>query len=139
MHVALSHARMKTMPMPRSSSRHPLTTQVLFCPMRQGFSSHWLLSPTPPQDAKRADFPLPTLGPKLAALQHEASFGRGFVVLKGVPVERYSRKASVIAFWLIGQHWGLVSGGHTAVLLRDRIVSQVMPVVPKVNSKLFHE
>ena len=74
-----------------------------------------LSCPSPPQDAKRADFPLPTLGPKLAALQHEASFGRGFVVLKGVPVERYSRKASVIAFWLIGQHWGLVSRDHTAL------------------------
>ena len=60
------------------------------------------------QDARKADFPLPKLGPKLSAIQQEASFGRGFALLKGVPVERYSRKESLIAYWLIGQHWGTV-------------------------------
>lgn len=60
------------------------------------------------QDARKADFPLPTLGPKLTAIQQEASFGRGFALLKGVPVDRYSRKESLIAYWLIGQHWGAV-------------------------------
>lgn len=60
------------------------------------------------QDARKADFMLPTLGPKLSAIQQEASFGRGFALLKGVPVDRYSRKESLIAYWLIGQHWGTV-------------------------------
>lgn len=43
------------------------------------------------QDVKLDAFPLPTLGPKLKAMQHEASFGRGFQMIKGVPVDRYTR------------------------------------------------
>ena len=62
------------------------------------------------QDVKKADFPLPQFGPKLKEMQNEASFGRGFVLLKGVPVDRYTRRESLLAYWLIGQHWGMVRG-----------------------------
>mmetsp|Transcript_37065 Transcript_37065/g.82427 ORF Transcript_37065/g.82427 Transcript_37065/m.82427 type:complete len:361 (+) Transcript_37065:175-1257(+) len=58
------------------------------------------------KDASKDSFPLPTFGPKLKEIQHEVSFGRGFALLKGVPVDRYSRQESLIAYWLMGQYWG---------------------------------
>src|SRR5262245_38365838 len=41
-------------------------------------------------DVRRRDFELPTLEPKLATHLEEIRAGRGFVVLRGLPVERYS-------------------------------------------------
>ena len=38
---------------------------------------------------EQADFPLPRLGRRLKALQEELEDGRGFAVLRGVPVARY--------------------------------------------------
>src|SRR5690348_5818609 len=35
-------------------------------------------------------FPLPTLGAFLGGLRDELRFGRGFVLLRGIPRERYS-------------------------------------------------
>ena len=55
--------------------------------------------------ASREDFPLPTLGPKLAALAEEAKHGRGFVLLKGFPVEKLTRQQSVIGYWGLGLYW----------------------------------
>ena len=52
------------------------------------------------------DFPLPTLGPKLDGLRKEASFGRGFALIRGVPVTKWSRQLTVAAYWLCGLHWG---------------------------------
>ena len=39
---------------------------------------------------KRDAFPLPTFGPKLRELAAEVSHGRGFQIMRGVPVERYA-------------------------------------------------
>ena len=38
----------------------------------------------------REKFPLPTLGPRLEALRHELLHGRGFALLRGLPMERYA-------------------------------------------------
>ena len=53
-----------------------------------------------------ADFPLPTLGPRLRALQREIIEGRGFVLIRGVPVQRYDRTMSAIAYMGIGRYFG---------------------------------
>lgn len=45
------------------------------------------------------DFPLPSLGPKLRSLLREVTHGRGFQLLSGVPVERWSQKQSILAYW----------------------------------------
>jgi hypothetical protein len=31
--------------------------------------------------------------------------GRGFALLRGLPVERWSRQQTLIAYWGIGLHW----------------------------------
>ncbi len=54
----------------------------------------------------RADFPLPALGPRLAGIRAELEEGRGFVLLRGLPVERYALDELRVIFWGIGTHLG---------------------------------
>lgn len=54
----------------------------------------------------QADFPLPTLGRQLSEIRRELLEGRGFVLLRGLPVARYSKLDAAIAYWGIGLHIG---------------------------------
>lgn len=54
----------------------------------------------------KEDYPLPSLGPKLEEMRREVSFGRGFALLKGIPVEEWPHEVVVAAYWIIGLHWG---------------------------------
>jgi Taurine catabolism dioxygenase TauD, TfdA family len=54
----------------------------------------------------KADFPLPTLGPRLSGIEHALMNGRGFVLLRGLPRARYSNDDMVLAYWGIGAHLG---------------------------------
>lgn len=53
-----------------------------------------------------ADYPLRELAPAIrrwhAALEH----GRGFFLVRGFPVRRYSKEQAALAFWIIGRHLG---------------------------------
>src|ERR1700758_4261523 len=55
---------------------------------------------------RREDFPLPTLGPVLDRLRAEVLDGRGFVLLRGVPVEDRPIVESAAAYWGIGSYFG---------------------------------
>lgn len=56
---------------------------------------------------KPRDFPLPTLGPKLKSrVDDEVLNGRGFLLLRGLPVERWSMRESATAFFGLGAHLG---------------------------------
>ncbi len=55
---------------------------------------------------RRADFPLPTLGPRLRRILEEVLNGRGFVLLRRLPVERWSRRQAATAFFGLGAHLG---------------------------------
>ncbi len=57
-------------------------------------------------EVDREAFPLPLLGPKLTQLRSELLEGRGFFLLRGLPVARMSRQEAVAAFWGIGAHFG---------------------------------
>jgi hypothetical protein len=53
------------------------------------------------------DFPLPNLGPKLTArVRDEVLNGRGFLLLRGLPVERWSDRQAAVAFFGLGAHIG---------------------------------
>jgi len=52
------------------------------------------------------DFILPTLGPKLIELRDEILRGRGFVLIRGLNVESYTKHDAAIIFWGIGRHFG---------------------------------
>ena len=52
------------------------------------------------------DVPLPTLAPRLQRLLEEVLNGRGFVLIKGLPVERWSQREAAVAFLIIGIQMG---------------------------------
>ncbi|MGE0801940.1 MAG: TauD/TfdA family dioxygenase [Lautropia sp.] len=52
------------------------------------------------------DFPLPKLGSTLAALRREVLQGRGFVLLRGLPVQELSRLDAALAYWGVAVHFG---------------------------------
>jgi len=54
----------------------------------------------------KEDFPLPTLGPRLEQIERELMNGRGFVLLRGLPRERYTNDDMCLAYWGIGAHLG---------------------------------
>jgi hypothetical protein len=50
--------------------------------------------------------PLETFRDKLAELKDEIANGRGFVVLRGLPVENYSLPELKMIYWSFGRHFG---------------------------------
>ena len=67
--------------------------------------------------------PLPTLAPRLRAMLDEVLNGRGFVLIKGLPIERWTRRQAAIAFLIIGAHLGNLrmqnAEGHLLGHVRD--------------------
>jgi hypothetical protein len=77
------------------------------------------------------DFPLPTLGPRLHHLLDEVLSGRGFVLIKALPVQRWTKREAAIAFLGIGIHLGSLrmqnAGGHLLGHVRDLGRSSLEP------------
>jgi hypothetical protein len=69
------------------------------------------------------DFPLPTLASELQRIADELEHGRGFAVIRGIPVERYGETAAKAVFWGIGRHLGTPvsqnAAGHLLGHVRD--------------------
>jgi Taurine catabolism dioxygenase TauD, TfdA family len=68
-------------------------------------------------------FPLPRLAPVLERVKRDLLEGRGFAVLRGLPVERLSAEESAIAYLGIGSHLGSFRSqnakGHLLGHVRD--------------------
>jgi hypothetical protein len=60
-------------------------------------------------ETTRADFPLPTVGPLLRELLETAESGRGFLLLRNLPVETLSEEAVRSMFWGLGSHLGVAA------------------------------
>lgn len=69
------------------------------------------------------DFPLPTLRPRLRRILDDVLNGRGFALLRGLPVQRWSRRQSATAFFGLGTHLGSARSqnaqGHVLGHVRD--------------------
>ncbi|CAM5249331.1 hypothetical protein SXANM310S_04295 [Streptomyces xanthochromogenes] len=52
------------------------------------------------------DFPLPTVKRRLEGIVDELEFGRGFAVLRGLPVEKWTVEDAKLVYWGIGLHLG---------------------------------
>lgn len=59
------------------------------------------------RDVRVQDFPLPTLGPVLRSLADELVDGRGFVLVRGVPVGELTERQAELAYWGMGLHVGI--------------------------------
>lgn len=55
---------------------------------------------------RKQDFPLPGLSKKLANILHDLETGRGFTLVRGLPVERHSPEDSRILYWGIMTYFG---------------------------------
>jgi len=70
-----------------------------------------------------ADFPLPTLGPRLRQLVDEVIDGRGFVLIRTLPIERWTKREAAVAFLGIGVHLGALrmqnAAGHLLGHVKD--------------------
>jgi hypothetical protein len=79
-----------------------------------------LAADRPLREVTAADFPLPRLAPRLAELVRELEFGRGFAVLRGVPVDLPPAELYLL-------YWGIVAHMGTAVSqnARGELISHV--------------
>ena len=57
-------------------------------------------------DLRREHFDFPSLRPVIDEIRHEIEDGRGFVVLRRLPVEDYSKDEIGMIFWGIGTYLG---------------------------------
>jgi hypothetical protein len=57
-------------------------------------------------DLTREAFPLPRFGRALAEVSRELEDGRGLVLLRGIPVERYAEDELRLLYWGLGLHLG---------------------------------
>jgi len=62
----------------------------------------------------RDDFPLPSLGPRLNKLLDEVLNGRGFVLIRSLPVDQWTKRQAAIAFLGIGTHLGSLRSQNAA-------------------------
>jgi len=69
------------------------------------------------------DFPLPTFNLRLQQILDKVLNGRGFVLIKRLPIERWSRRQAAIAFLIIGAQIGSLrmqnAQGHLLGHVRD--------------------
>jgi hypothetical protein len=68
----------------------------------------------PLTELTRADFPLPVLAPAIARWMEELQTGRGFVNVKGVPVERHDDVDVALLHWGLGLHMGTAVSQNAA-------------------------
>ena len=65
-----------------------------------------------------ADFQLPEIQDDINDIYHELIHGRGVVILRGLPVERYTLEELEILYWGLGTHFG---EGVSQSVMGDRI------------------
>ncbi|MGI9475924.1 MAG: TauD/TfdA family dioxygenase [Hyphomicrobiaceae bacterium] len=94
----------------------------------------------------KADFPLPGLAPKLAGICSDVINGRGFALMRGLPVERWSMRQSATAYYGIGTHFGNARPqngkghvlGHVRDLGRDAVNDPTARVYQTTERQTFH-
>lgn len=82
------------------------------------------------QDVTQADFQLPTLGPKLKQFTTEVVDGRGFQIIKGVPVDLYTPAESTTVYWGLGTYWGKIVPQNKKAHLIGHV--RVRPAYPQL-------
>jgi hypothetical protein len=58
-------------------------------------------------DFSKDDFPLPRFASVLESMLEELEHGRGFFLMRGFPIDRFSESEAEDIFWGIGQHLGI--------------------------------
>ncbi|MEZ5729748.1 MAG: TauD/TfdA family dioxygenase [Burkholderiaceae bacterium] len=95
---------------------------------------------------RREHFPLPTLGPAIESLRRELIDGRGFLVMRRLPVERWSIREAATAYYGIGSWFGNARSqngkghllGHVRDLGRDAVNDPTARVYQTRERQTFH-
>jgi hypothetical protein len=92
-------------------------------------------------DVGKGDFPLPTLAPLLAGLVEELMSGRGFALLRGVPVESLTEHQAELMAWGIGLHVGIPlqqgAGAKLLMHVRDQGIDPKSPLARGYQHRAF--
>jgi len=90
------------------------------------------------RDIRKKDFPLPGVSAELAQVNRDLEWGRGLVLLRGLPVERYGDDELRAIWWGLGCHLGTAvhQNAHGELIgeVRDevRLYGEVVqPAVPR--------
>lgn len=78
--------------------------------------------PDTPQKYGKDFFALPRLSSRLASAYKEVQSGRGFVVLRGLPVEGVTVQEYIAAVWAVGTHFGNALSQNTSGDLIGHVV-----------------
>jgi hypothetical protein len=77
----------------------------------------------PMVEIRREHFALPHLGPRLDAIRRELLRGRGFILLRGLPLEHYTLADAAAIFYGLGTHFGTAlsqnAQGHVLGHVKD--------------------
>lgn len=79
------------------------------------------------ESLRKEDFPLPSLSEDIDRWRRELIQGRGFVVLRGLPVERWSLSRAERFFWCLGLHLGIPGAQNPAGHLLGHVKDEVDP------------
>lgn len=89
----------------------------------------------------KADFALPTLAPMLARVQKELEEGRGFVLMRGLPVDAAQEEDAARLLWGIGTHLGKALRQHERVNVggfRDNLLAHIVDQGLDYNAPNVH-
>ena len=82
----------------------------------------------PLQDIGREQFPLPSLTSTFDQIQKDLEGGRGFVLLRGLPLRRYTLEEAKLIYWGLGTHVGkaVSQNGDGDLIGHIRVVKAVL-------------
>ena len=96
------------------------------------------------EEIRREDFRLPSLETQLDAIGDDVEFGRGFALLRGLPVHRWGVEDSTTIFWGLSTHLGRPTSqsrrGVRMVAVRDAGLPAAALNVrgPQTNARLYY-
>jgi hypothetical protein len=82
---------------------------------------------------RREDFPLPTLTATIRDWVSALDRGRGFVLVKGVPVHKYGKDAAALAYYGLGLHMGDPVSQNANGDLLGHVRDDALPEHPSVR------
>lgn len=99
-----------------------------------------------PAELTRHEFELPGLGPRLLDVRNDVMQGRGFALIRGMPVAKWSALEAAVAFLGVGSHFGNARSqnakghvlGHVRDLGRDAENDPTARIYQTTERQTFH-
>ncbi len=84
-------------------------------------------------ELSKHDFALGPLEARVASWRRELAQGRGFVVVRGFPVDRWSQSDSELVFWGLGLHLGLPGAQNAKGELLGHVIDERLDLSEKAR------